>query len=211
MALARRCLTLLREIGTPIHGTVFSSADDCRSHTRVTTAMSRQRDTIWNRRRRRPRRAAVLVLFAALLPVMLGMMAFAIEMGYLVLTRTQLQCAADSAAMAAAAHLADSKKEMYEEASRYAAFYRSGGKPIPLAVNDVEIGVWDAAAREFTPSGSSGNAVRVTARRSKKTGNPLKTLFAGIFGIKTLEDEGVRHRHGKPAGTLPSSSTCPAQ
>lgn len=150
--------------------------------------MNKTRD-IQNRasRRAKPRRAAVLVLFAILLPVLLGMMAFAIDMGYLVLTRTQLQCAADSAAMAGAAFLADSHTQVYEEARKYAAFYQSGGKPIPLTESDVEIGVWDADHRKFTPSARSGNAVRVTARRSKENGNPLETFFAGIFGVNTLD------------------------
>ncbi len=149
--------------------------------------MKNTRDDLKNSRPRKPRRAAVLVLFALLLPVLLGMMAFAIDLGYLVLTRTQLQCAADSAAMAGAAFLADSKTRVHEEAEKYAGFYQSGGKPIPLAESDVEIGVWDADERRFTPSSGVGNAVRVTARRSKENGNPLKTFFAGIFGAKTLD------------------------
>ena len=46
---------------------------------------------------RRSRRAAVLALSAFLMVIMLGMVAFSIDLGVLVLAHTQLQVAADSA------------------------------------------------------------------------------------------------------------------
>ena len=52
---------------------------------------------------RKHRRGTITVLAALLCVVILGMMAFALDVGYLSLARTQLQAAADSAALAAAA------------------------------------------------------------------------------------------------------------
>ena len=45
----------------------------------------------------------MLVLAALLMILLVGMIAFAMDIGYIVLVRSQLQTAADSAAMAAAA------------------------------------------------------------------------------------------------------------
>ena len=59
--------------------------------------MSKQHDS-----NKRSRRGVTLVLAAFLMVLMLGMVAFAVDCGYMVLVRSQLQGAADAAAMAAA-------------------------------------------------------------------------------------------------------------
>lgn len=53
----------------------------------------------------RPRRGAVVVLVAILLVVILGMVALALDIGWILMTRTQLQAASDSAALAAGTEL----------------------------------------------------------------------------------------------------------
>src|SRR5262245_35121272 len=60
-------------------------------------------------RKRRPkdRRGTILVLSAILMVAMLAMIAFAVDVGYLQVARTQLQQAADSAAIAATMELVD--------------------------------------------------------------------------------------------------------
>ena len=56
-----------------------------------------------NEKPRQPRRRGVIAVLAALLMVVLfAMVAFAVDLGYITLVRTQLQAAADSAALAAA-------------------------------------------------------------------------------------------------------------
>lgn len=57
------------------------------------------------RSKRSRRRGAVLVLVAILLVVILGMVACAFDIGWILMTRTQLQAAADSAALAAGTEL----------------------------------------------------------------------------------------------------------
>src|SRR5438552_18022242 len=51
------------------------------------------------------RRGAVIPLFAILLIPLLGMLAFSIDIGYIVLVRTELQTVADAAALAGAEKL----------------------------------------------------------------------------------------------------------
>ncbi|MHB0960814.1 MAG: pilus assembly protein TadG-related protein [Pirellulaceae bacterium] len=56
-------------------------------------------------KRATPRRGAILVLVGILLVVILGMVACALDVGWIVMTRTQLQAAADASALAAGTEL----------------------------------------------------------------------------------------------------------
>jgi len=116
---------------------------------------------------------------------MVGMIAFAVDLGYIVLVRTQLQVAADSSALAAAANMAN-PADALSESKKYAALNEAGNKNITLADSDIEFGVWDTSVRAFTASkDQSGNAIRVTAKRNSTTGaNEL--FFGKIFGQKTF-------------------------
>jgi len=125
------------------------------------------------------RRAAVIVLFLFCLIGLLGMMAFAVDVGYIVLVRTQLQAAADSAAMAAAAQLGTSTGQVVNTAQEYAGFHSVGGKALNLGTNDVEFGLWDATTRTFTPTTQMANAVRVTTRRDNGSVDGSVPLFFG--------------------------------
>ena len=124
------------------------------------------------------RRGAVLLLAAFLLVLMVGMLAFGIDIGYVVLTRTQLQTAADSAAMAASSVMGSEPAEIRQVAQGYASRHKAGGQTVALSNSDVEFGTWNSAARTFTPSAGVGNAIRVTARRDNAT-----TFFGRIFNF----------------------------
>ncbi|MBN2580787.1 MAG: VWA domain-containing protein [Pirellulales bacterium] len=131
---------------------------------------------------RKPSRRGVTILLAILLIVfMLGMVAFALDLGYIVLVRTQLQTAADASAMAAASVMALPREEMYATAQQYAGYHVAGGKIVSLRDADVQYGAWDANRRTFTPSKEPGNAVRVTARADKLAGGERSLFFGRIF------------------------------
>lgn len=134
---------------------------------------------------RRNRRAGILVLSALLMVVMLGMVAFALDTGYMVLVRTQLQVAADAAAMAGAAVMNDTRSTMVAEAQRFAGYQKAGGKTVDLKDADIQYGTWDATSRTFTPSSTPSNAIKVTARRDASTGGNL-LFFGRIFGINNF-------------------------
>src|SRR5947208_13128922 len=59
------------------------------------------------RTHRRVRRGAVAPLVALLLIPLLGMLAFSVDVGYMIVVRTELQNAADAAALAGAQQLMD--------------------------------------------------------------------------------------------------------
>src|SRR3954464_340982 len=97
---------------------------------------------------RRERRGAVVVFAAVLIVVLLAMIAFALDMGYIVLVRTQLQTAADSAALAGASVVAV-PSNVFPTAQQYAKYHKSSQTPIDLAAADVLIGLWDSTTRTF--------------------------------------------------------------
>ena len=124
---------------------------------------------------------------AAFVMLMLAMIALALDLGYVVLVRTQLQVAADSAAMAgAAANINGPLAKVVATAQRFARFHAAGGKNIELYAPDVELGTWDFCTRTFTPSALSGNAVRVTTRRDATANDESALFFARAVGIDSV-------------------------
>ena len=106
-----------------------------------------------------------------LLPLAVGTIAMAVDLGYAVLIRSQLQVAADSAVRGAAGRMGTSHDAVIEAAQAAAEGRRAVGKPIVVGDSDVQVGLWNAEARTFTPSGTGGNAVRVIARRDEPEGS----------------------------------------
>lgn len=135
------------------------------------------------------RKGATLLLAVFLMVAMLGMVAFAVDVGYIALVRTQLQVAADSSAMAAASALGLPPEEIFATAQQFAGYHLAGGKAVQLQSADVECGTWDVASRQFTPSGSQGNAVRVTARRDASAGGNASLFFGRIFNQLSFRSE----------------------
>ena len=146
---------------------------------------------------RRSRRGSILVLSAFLLVIMLGMVAFALDVGVMMLTKTQLQVAADSAAMAAGAVLGAPNANPVSTAQQFATLHKAAGKSVSLAASDVQNGNWDATTRVFTPSTAVGNAVKVTARVNDASGNN-GLFFARIFGVKKVDISASAIAMGNP-------------
>jgi len=135
------------------------------------------------------RRGAITVLAAILVVVMLGLVAFAVDIGVVCLARTQLQVAADSAALAAAASANLPRDEMETVAKRYASSNFVVSQPIQPNSTDIEYGTWDTSYRRFTPSATPGNAVRVTVRADRADGTAVPLFFARVFNIHTVNQQ----------------------
>jgi Flp pilus assembly protein TadG len=129
----------------------------------------------------------VIVLFTVFLMVFLiGMIAFAVDLGYIVMAKTQLQAAADIAALAAAGwsdtdiHATPARTSPAENAEHYGEQNYVGGRHVKVLGDDVESGTWDKDTRTFIPldSGQRGNAYRVTVRADgTDTDTPSVPLF----------------------------------
>ena len=124
--------------------------------------------------------------------VILGIIAFALDGGIIVLARTQLQVAADSGALAAATCLTNGPTSARNAAQTYAQLNSVTGRPVAIdTAQDVQLGTWDKTAKTFTPlpaaSESDANAVRVTCSISSAKGNAQRLFFGRIFGINTVD------------------------
>ncbi len=125
-------------------------------------------------------RGAAAVMIAVSSVVLVGMAAFAVDVGQLYWVRAELQNAADSAVLAAANEIPDQGA-----VSAAAIQYANDNSDAPgtiLAAGDVDLGFWDSETAEFVPGGSPINAVRAITRRSESNGNAVDHFFGPVLG-----------------------------
>jgi Flp pilus assembly protein TadG len=141
-----------------------------------------------SRKSNEDRRGAIAVMAAVFSVVMLGMIAFAVDIGYLAAARTQLQAAADSAALAAAACTNLPRDDMVAIAQQFASANPVAGAHAQLNANNVEYGIWDVNTRTFAPSSQMCTAVRVTVRPNANQGQ-TSLFFGRIFGLTSVSQQ----------------------
>src|SRR4051812_9118490 len=148
-----------------------------------------------NRQLSRARRGNVIVLSAFLMIAMMGMIAFAVDLGYLYSVRTEMQRAADASAIAACWELIDQNAvsgssntsvltdSARSKARQFAAYNRITQTAAELSSDDVSVGYIPTPTDPTSPFvtvGYSGqpNAVRVHIRRTAQQ-NGVVPLFFG--------------------------------
>src|SRR4051812_14013352 len=140
------------------------------------------------------RRGAMLVLIALCLPVCLIIAAFAIDVAWMQLVRTELRTSTDAAARAGAKELslAQSIVAARNTAKDTAKKNLVAGSPLLLADNDIVFGNGvqpNSSARfKFTPGIAKPNAVQVTGRRDKGSlSGPVDLFFSGVLGVRQFQ------------------------
>lgn len=157
------------------------------------------------------RRGAIAPLMAILIVFVLGMVAFAVDMGYIVLARAEAQKAADAAALAAVGKLADRLQSApfvdgqprqtqddlnaaRAEAKLFAQRNKVGSEAPDVKDAEIEFGYMSDPYNQGSNLDTTGwptrpyNAARVTVNRDKDhTGGPLKLFFAAVFGRSTTD------------------------
>lgn len=144
------------------------------------------------------RRGVIIVLAAVLLVVLLGFVAFTVDVGNIELTRTQLQSAADSAALSGAMELSGTdspsvvRANVREAVLAMGALHRSGERSSVTfdPINDITFGkvVWDSQAQKYQyfwgESYTPYSVVKVRAMRTSGSGanNGLPLFFAPVLG-----------------------------
>lgn len=143
-------------------------------------------------------RGASIVVFALVLPLLLAFVALVVDIGHFLQVRSQLQNAADAAALAGARDLDGTMAKL--ATARLAARYYAGehvanGTPLSLDLNpnndvagDIVLGTWSFAQRVFTPAVAASmpstiNAVKVYGRRTAGRGGAVRAYFAPLFGF----------------------------
>lgn len=145
------------------------------------------------------RRGAILILTAVVMIVVLAIVALALDISYLSLTKTQLQGAADAAALAGAMELSGTEDPAIVRANALAAIqdvasHHHNGDRASLTVDatDVTFGkmAWDNATNSYTTNWGDAqtpyNVVKVRAERDAGGGaspdSRLPLFFAPVIG-----------------------------
>ena len=126
--------------------------------------------------------AAILILF--MLAVFVILAAITIDYSYMQLIRSELRASTDAAAKAGAEALGRTQDvtTAKQEAVRYAAANKVGGKPFAISVNDLDIGKVVRSSNghwDFQLGGLPPNAVRVNARTGGTAAQGAIPLFFG--------------------------------
>jgi hypothetical protein len=148
-------------------------------------------------RKSRSESGTVTVFTVLAMSALLGVMALAIDTGWMYVTRLQLQNAADATAVGALRSFVD-EGEVFPAAAppseipfemvagnEVAVRHTAGGLPVLLQLpDDIVFGFWDFGTRTFAAGPGFGSpAVRVTARRSQGSpGGPIGLFFARLLG-----------------------------
>jgi hypothetical protein len=153
------------------------------------------------------RRGAVAPLVALLLVFLLGMVAFGVDIGWMVLTESELKNAADAAALAGVKSLMDGYVEYYlpnrtaaqqatslstaetnarNAAIQYASYHTAGGvKNLVLNASDIEFGFTDGSGSYSTTFSGFPNTIKVTMRRDSSANGALNLFFGPVLGTST--------------------------
>jgi Flp pilus assembly protein TadG len=163
---------------------------------RETTTMMQRHSSLPSRTD--DRRGAILVLAAVLMIVLLGFVALTVDNGFIQLTRTQLQSAADAAALSGAMELSGTldpalvRTNANREIVQTAAMYRAGERSSVVIdpAKDITFGkyVWNSSLQKYVIQWGNDatpyNVVKVQAMRTTGAGgdNRLPLFFAPAIG-----------------------------
>jgi hypothetical protein len=145
-------------------------------------------------------RGAIIPLTAIMIATLIAFGAIAVDIGYLMVARNQIQNAADAAALNGARFLypmiGAPKKINWTSAQTQAtnAIALNKVSTSSLSTGTVTTGLWNITgttpifqATTNNPSGNNLAAVRVVINKQDVgNGGPMDTFFAGIFGIDTM-------------------------
>lgn len=128
------------------------------------------------------RRAMVVPLVAVCLLLLVGFIVLAVDAGYIYVSRTEMQRAADAGALAGASALPEGEEAVTERALECTGWNAVARSSVSVDEADVILGSWEWNARTFYPqTGDESvfpNAVRVVGSR---TDMPL--FFARAIGV----------------------------
>jgi Mg-chelatase subunit ChlD/uncharacterized protein YfiM (DUF2279 family) len=135
----------------------------------------------------------MLVLIAILLPILLFLVAMAVDVGYIQLVRTEMRASTDAAARAAGEALSRTQNlnQARQAAKNLAAANKVAADPLLLDDSDIVFGLSTLnpdGSWSFNPSGSPINAARINGRRTRNSLSGSVPLYFGRFmGINDFE------------------------
>jgi len=165
-----------------------------------------------NMQRQQTRRGAITILAAIMSVVLVGMVAFSVDVGFVLSAKEELQRSADASALATCweygkqlgkgANFSTASTAARSTATQYASLNRVTGSAMSLNTNtsndpngDVVFGYisdFSNSQSPFLTSGTNGyNAVKVRLSKSSSMNGKVPYFFARIFGLtgQTLQEE----------------------
>ncbi|MGI9428762.1 MAG: pilus assembly protein TadG-related protein, partial [Bythopirellula sp.] len=139
------------------------------------------------------RRGAILPLVAVVMPVLLILLGFSVDLAYMQNARMELRAATDAAARAAATKLSqtDDVVQARAQAKLVASSNRVAGTNLRLSDSDILIGRSEPNNNGrwvFNAGGSPPNSVRVLGNRTAGSlDGPVSLFFGGIVGQPEFE------------------------
>lgn len=146
-----------------------------------------------SRRANARRQGAILPLVAIIMPVMLILMGFSVDLAYMQNSRMELRAATDAAARAAATKLSqtDDTLAARNQAKLVAGQNFVAGQNLQLSDSDILIGRSEpngAGRWQFTAGATPPNSVRVLGNRTAGSLNgPVSLFFGGLVGQANFE------------------------
>jgi Flp pilus assembly protein TadG len=153
------------------------------------------------------RPAAIAPLTALLMTLLIAMVAFTVDVAWIVAARSELQTAADAAALAGADPLMDgyvqyqlavaggqtsaqlstiltnAENSAIAKAQLYAGYNNSGNvNGLTLNTSDIQFGFTDASGNYTSPYSGFPNTIKVTMRRDSSANGALSLFFAPVLG-----------------------------
>ena len=151
-------------------------------------------------------RGATTIFAAFAFIMVVGMVALGVDVGYMLVTKAELQNAADVGATSATLELGrvysslggyfnlkehqlseEDKNSIRAAAAGFMSRNTAAGSSVSVGTSDVELGTWDREARVFTATDTGVTSVRVTARRDSTVNGPVDTLLASALGLDQFE------------------------
>ena len=140
------------------------------------------------------RRGTIMALVAGLLPVIVALAAFFINVAYMELCRTELRIATDSAVRAGGRELATTGDVTLAKAKARDAAGRNlvAGAPLQLADDDFRFGLSIRGEMNsryaFQVNGTSPNALQLRGKRTAASADgAVRLFFPNVLGLGTFE------------------------
>jgi hypothetical protein len=134
---------------------------------------------------RRARTGFALVWATVILVVLIGIASLVVDYGRVVVAESELQTAADAAALHASGGIADGTASIRAAAS--IADNRADGHAIQIRPEDVVLGQIDPTTGEFIAGRTPADAVRVIVQRRAARGTGLPLVFGTLIGVPSID------------------------
>jgi len=178
-------------------------------------------------------RGATLILFALGMVAVLGAAALAIDLGYGLVVKSELQNTADAGTLAAnrelsliyqglsstcatgsadcywATHVltASERSRIETKVNSYTQQNKAGGKPIVVSSSDMVYGKYSTATNSIVPTSPAYTGVMgisVTARRDGSGNGPVSTMLGKVLGFQSLSVQAKSGAALSPLGKVPA-------